>query len=223
MNEMTFCIQRLICLRYMIIIFFDISGYVLAFVRNLSINDLTVRRFDQAVFIDDPVVGQRGNQTDVRGFRRFYRAHASIVGIMNVADLEPCAFTGQTARSNGGKHACESVLQRVSLVHELGQLGSSEEFLDSCNNRTDVDKSLRGHLVLMLGGHSFTNDSFHTGQADAELVLQQFAYAAYAAVAQMVDIIGISCAVFQMHVVVDGSENIFLCDMFRESGRECHV
>ena len=31
----------------------------------------------------------------------------------------------------------------------------------------------------------------------------------------MVDIIGISCAVFQMHVVVDGSENIFLCDMFR--------
>ena len=31
----------------------------------------------------------------------------------------------------------------------------------------------------------------------------------------MVDIIWIADAAFQMHVVVDGSENIFLCDMFR--------
>ena len=227
MNEMTFCIQRFTGLRDDLV-FFDISGYVLAFVRNLSINDLTVRRFDQAVFIDDPVVGQRGNQTDVRAFRRFYRAHASIVGIMNVADFEPCAFTGQTARSQCGQTAFMSQFcQRVSLVHELGQLGTSEEFLDSCNNRTDVDKSLRGHLVLILGGHSFTNDSFHTGQADAELVLQQFAYAAYAAVAEMVDIIALAIALHHVQQVIDACDDVavFQCTevIFTVAGRADHL
>jgi len=41
------------------------------------------------------------------------------------------------------------------------------------------------------------------------------ALASIAAVAQVVDIIGISCAVFQMHVVVDRCKNIFFCDVLR--------
>ncbi len=44
--------------------------------------------------------------------------------------------------------------------------------------------------LLRLQGHALTDDALHTGKADAELVLQQLAHAADAAVAQMVDIIG---------------------------------
>ena len=42
MNEITFCIQRFTGLRDDLV-FFDISGYVLAFVRNLSINGTAFR------------------------------------------------------------------------------------------------------------------------------------------------------------------------------------
>ena len=44
--------------------------------------------------------------------------------------------------------------------------------------------------ILGLCGHSLPDDTLHAGKADAELVLQQLAHAADAAVAQVVDIIG---------------------------------
>lgn len=66
------------------------------------------------------------------------------MGIMNVADFEPCAFTGQTTGAEGGETALMSQLcQRVRLVHELGQLGASEEFADGCHHRADIDQRLR--------------------------------------------------------------------------------
>ena len=105
--------------------------------------------------------------------------------------------------------------KRVVLVHELGQLGRSEELFDSCGNRLDVDQGLRGNVILILGGHTLTNDSLQSGKTDAVLVLKQLTYGTDTTVAQMVDIVVISDAVLQMHVIVDGSNDIFLRDMLR--------
>ena len=105
--------------------------------------------------------------------------------------------------------------QRVVLIHELGQLGRSEELLHCCGNRLDVDQGLRGNAIQILGGHTLTNNSLHTGKTDTVLVLKQLTDRTDTTVAQMVDIVVITDAVLQMHVIVDGSNDIFLCDMLR--------
>ena len=152
----------------------------------------------------------------VRSLRSLDRAHSSVMGVVYVSNLESGTVTGQTARSKGGKTSLVRQLSKwVILIHELGQLGRSEELFDCSCNRFDIDQGLRRNSVDVLCCHSFAYHTLHTGQTDAVLVLKQLTYGTDSTVAQVVDIIGISCAVFQMHVVVDGSENIFLCDMFR--------
>ena len=79
--------------------------------------------------------------------------------------------------------------ERVRLVHELGQRARSEELLDRRGDGADVDEALRGNDVEILDRHALANDALHTGKADAELILQQLAHAAQAAVAEVVDIV----------------------------------
>ena len=66
-----------------------------------------------------------------------------------------------------------------------------------------------------MSGHSFTNHSFHPGQTDTVLVLEQFAHSPDTSVAQMIDIVIVSDAVFQMDIIINGSQNVFLCNMLR--------
>ena len=65
-----------------------------------------------------------------------------------------------------------------------------------------------GDHIQVLNGHALPDDTLHTAKADAELVLQQLAHAAQAAVAQMVDIVLGDQAVSQGVHIVDGGENI---------------
>ena len=67
--------------------------------------------------------------------------------------------------------------QRVDLVHELRQLGRSEELLDRCDHRTDVDERLRRDCLDVLGRHALAHDTFHPAEADADLVLDQLPHA----------------------------------------------
>ena len=106
--------------------------------------------------------------------------------------------------------------QRVVLIHKLGQLGGTEEFLHGSLHRLDVDQSLRRNLLgCIVRGHSLANHALQSGQTDAVLVLKKLSDAADTAVAQMVDIIIRTDAVLQMHVVVDGSQNVFLRNVLR--------
>ena len=100
--------------------------------------------------------------------------------------------------------------QRVVLVHELRQWAGTDELTDGSHDRADVDQALRGDLAgfLVLQGHALAHNALHTGKADAELVLQQFANAAHAAVAQVVDFIGHADAMVKAQQVVDGSKDI---------------
>ena len=135
---------------------------------------------------------------------------------MDVADLETCAVTGQTARTQRGETSLVRQFgQRIILIHELGQLGGSEEFLDSSRHRLDVDQGLRAHRLGVLRRHSLADHSLKTGETDTVLVLEQLADRTDPAVTQMIDVILIADPVLEMHVIVDGGKNILPGNMLR--------
>ena len=62
------------------------------------------------------------------------------MGVVYVADLKSGTLSGQTAGAQCRKTSLVGQLrQRVVLVHELGQLGASEELLHRSRHRLDVD------------------------------------------------------------------------------------
>ena len=99
-DEMAVFCQRFIRLRDDVLFFF-ISGNIMNIVCNdmRFFIDTAIRCFNEAEFIDLTVAGQRRNQADIRTFRCFYRAHTTIVRMVNVSNFKPCTFTGQAARS----------------------------------------------------------------------------------------------------------------------------
>ena len=62
--------------------------------------------------------------------------------------------------------------KRVMLIHELGELGGAEEFFNSGDDGSDIYKVLRSDDIYVLSGHTFTDDAFHTGHPDTELILE---------------------------------------------------
>ena len=203
------------------VVIFLISGHIYNILGNagivrISFVDLAVRSLYETVLVDSCIACKRVDQTDVRSLRGLDGAHSSVMRIVYVSNLESGSVSGQTARTKGRQTSLMSQLtKRVVLVHELGQLGRSEELFDSCGNRLDVDQGLRGNVILILGGHTLTNDSLQSGKTDAVLVLKQLTYGTDTTVTQMVDIVVISDAVLQMHVIVDGSDDILFRDMLR--------
>ncbi len=65
-----------------------------------------------------------------------------------------------------------------------------------------------------MGGHALPHHPLHPGQTNAVLVLKQLTHRPDAPVAQVVDIVIVSKAVLQVHIIVDGGNNILLGDMF---------
>ncbi len=155
--------------------------------------DFPVGRLDETEFIDPREAGQRADQTDVRTFRGLDGAQPAVVARVHVAHLE----AGPLAREAAGPEGRKAPLvgdfrQRVGLVHELGQLGRAEEFLEGRHDGLRIDQVVRHDgSQLLVHRHLFLDGPFHAHQADAELVLQQFAHGADAAVAEVVDVIGL--------------------------------
>ena len=171
--------------------------------------DQAVRRLDEAVFVDAGISRQRADQTDVRAFRRLNRADARVVRVVNVANLERRAVAVQAARAQRGQAALVGQLgQRVRLIHELRELRRTEELLDRRGNRADVNQLLRLDLALVLHAHALANHALQTRQTDADLVLEQLAHGAQAAVAEVVDVVGQTHAVGQVQQVADGGHDI---------------
>ncbi len=215
-NKISVLIQLRGSLCYMIVIFLirchvdniiSYSGSV-----RVVLVDLSVRSFDEAVLIDLRVCRQRVDQADVGAFRRLDRAHSSIVRIMYVTDFETCSVSGKTAGSQCRETSLMCNLgQRVVLVHELGQLGRSEELLERGADRLCVNQCSRVRVIY--AGHLLADTTLHTGHSDAELILQQFSDASDPAVSEVINVVLVADAVLQMHVVVDRSKNIFLRNM----------
>ena len=129
---------------------------------------------------------------------------------VNVADFESSAFTRQTARPKGRETPLVRDLgQRVGLIHELRELGRSEEFADRSHHRLGIDQVVRhGRRHFLVHGHLFLDGAFHTDQADAELVLHQLADRANAAVAEVIDIVHRADVLAQLEQVRDGRVEI---------------
>ena len=75
--------------------------------------------------------------------------------------------------------------KRVRLVHELRELRRTEELLESCLNRPDVDDRLGGDRVDVLGRHALAHDALHAVQANPECLLDQLANRAQAPVSEV--------------------------------------
>ncbi len=99
----------------------------------------------------------------------------------------PCVVKPTTEGSSLGMTIVRDAGGGIGLVHELRQLRGAEEFLDGGDDRVDVHQGLRGDLVGFLHAHALAHDALHAGQADTELVLDQLADRADAAVAEVVD------------------------------------
>src|SRR5690606_37474252 len=109
-----------------------------------TVDDLPVRGLDEPERVDPRVRGQRTDQTDVRAFRRLDRAHPAVVAGVHVTDVHAGAFTRQTTGAERVEAPfVRQTRQRVVLVHELRQLGGSEELPDRSDDRADVDQGLR--------------------------------------------------------------------------------
>ncbi len=220
MNKMSFFIQRLIRLCYMVIIFFIRShvNYFICYSRVLWICliNTTIRSFHKTIFINSRIRCKRVDQTDVWSLRSLDRTHSSVMRIMYVSNFKSGTITGQTSRTQCRKTSLMSKLtQRVVLIHKLRQLGRTKEFFHCCCNRFDIDQRLRRNSLRILSCHSFSYNSFQSGHTDTILILQQFTNCTDTTVTQMVDIIIISQTILQMHIIVNRSKNIFFCNMFR--------
>ncbi len=64
-------------------------------------------------------------------------------------------------------------------------------------------------------GHSLTHHSLQPGQSDTVLVLQKLTHCTDPSVAKMINIVIAANTIFQMDIIVDGSQNVFLRNMLR--------
>ena len=168
----------------------DVGGHVDHVVGDLAAFHAAVGRFDEAQAVHLAVAGQTGNQADVRAFGRLDRADAAVVRTVHVAHVETGAFAGQAARPQRGDTALVAqVGQGVGLVLELGKLRAPEELAHGRHDGAVVHEFGGGRGVGVAQQHALTHATRHAAHADAQLVGQQFAHGAHAAVAQVVDVV----------------------------------
>src|SRR5713101_3273758 len=175
------------------------------------LDHLAVGRLDEAVLVHAGEGGEAGDEADVRSFRRLDRADAAVVRRVHVAHLEAGALAGQAARSQGREAALVSDLgERVRLVHELRELAGPEELLDHRGHRLGVDQVVRHERLDLLQAHPLLDRALHADQADAVLVLEQLAHRPDAAVAEVVDVVDLALAIFEINQVPDDLEDVLL-------------
>ena len=93
-----FSVLDFVCLSNDMIVFF-IRRHIFDIICDFSVNDLTIRRLNEAVLIDLCIGCKVRDQTDVRTFRCFNRTDSSIVGVVNITHFESGTLTCETART----------------------------------------------------------------------------------------------------------------------------
>ena len=156
-----------------------------------AVLDLAVGRLDEAELVDLRVRRERGDEPDVRTFRRLDGADAPVVGRVHVAHLEPRPLAAEPARAERGEPPLVRQLgERVGLVHELAELGGAEELLHHRRHRLGVDEVVRHQVGDVGDRHPLLDRPLHARQAHPELVLEQLAHRSHAPVAEVIDVVG---------------------------------
>ena len=100
--------------------------------------------------------------------------------------------------------------QRVRLIHKLGELGSTKEFPYRCYHGANVNEGTGRHRFRVNDAHVLLDHPLHAQQPDSELILNQLAYGAHPAVAQMVDVIGVIYPIVHHDNVPDNLSQVFI-------------
>jgi len=165
---------------------------VVDLVGDLVLLHAAVRRLDEAERVDPREGRERSDQADVRALGGLDGAHPAVVAGVHVAHLDARALAGEAAGAERREAALVGeARERVVLVHELRELAHAEELLDRGDDGSHVDQGLRRDRLDVLGGHPLADDALHPGQARADLVLDELADGADAAVAEVVDVVGL--------------------------------
>ena len=169
-----------------------IAGQVVDLVGHPAPHHFPVGALDKAKVVHTGKRGQAGDQTNVGSFRGLHRTNAAIMGGMNIPDLEPGAFAGQTSRAKRRQAALMGQFrQRVDLIHKLRQLASAKKVAHNRRQGLGIDQLGRRHGVQLLieERHPLLDQALGAGQANAALVGQELAHGADPATAQVIDII----------------------------------
>ena len=196
-----------------------ISGQVIDLIGDLALDYFAIWSLDETEWCETTVGRERTDESDVRTFRRFDRTHTSIVRWMHVTDFEASAITRETARSERRETSlmCKT-REWIGLIHELRELGCSEELLDRCSHWTDVDQGLRRDRLDILCRHTFLDHALHTRETGSDLVLDQLTDATKAAVSEVVDIVDLdtdltASLVHLTAVVHEGVATVECCEI----------
>ena len=120
-------------------------------VGDLALAGAAVGRLDEAVLVDARERRERRDEADVRTFRRLDRADTTVVGRVNVADLEARSLARETAGSERGETTLvRDLRERVRLVHELRELRAAEVLLHHRGDGLRVDEVVRHERVDLL-------------------------------------------------------------------------
>ena len=204
---------------------FLICSHVYHIVGYLTVHNLAVWSFNETEWVHTTEGCQGTNQTNVWTFRRFNWAHTSEVGLVYISNFHGGAITRQTTRTQSRKttligYSC----QWIVLIHELRQLRSTEELLNSCCYWTNVQQGLRSNCFSILSGHTFTHNTFHTRQTSAQLVLNQLTHLTDTTISEVINIVYVNtqfniftialsweglAICMQADQVLNGSDNVF--------------
>ena len=94
-NQLAFAIDSSVSLGDDILTLVN-GGQVFDFISQLTVNNLAIRCFQEAIAIGAGIDRQRVDQTNVRTFWRFNRTHTTVMGWVHVAHFEAGALAGQT-------------------------------------------------------------------------------------------------------------------------------
>ena len=130
---------------------------------------------------------------------------------MHVAHLEAGALARQAARPKRREPALVGDLrERVGLIHELRKLRRAEELAHRRGRGFRVDQVLRHDGVDLDRRHALLDRPLHAQEANAILVLHQFADRTHTPVAEMVDVVDLAAAVAQVHQRLDHRQDVVL-------------
>ncbi len=98
--------------------------------------------------------------------------------------------------------------QRVRLVHKLAELAGAKKLTNSRSSRFGIDQIVRHHRVDLDGTHTLPDRPFHAQQADTVLVFHQLTNGTNTAITEVVDIVGLTMAVFQANQCFNHFQNV---------------
>ncbi len=131
------------------------------------------------------------------------------MGRMNIPNLKPRPLASQPAGTQSRKAPLVSNLgERIGLIHKLGQLARAEKLLQGRRDRLVVDELLRHEGFDILQAHLLLDGPLHAHKPDAEMILDELPDGSDAPIAQMIDVIDRSIAVFQLHEVANHFQDI---------------